>query len=239
MKRGVEAASSGDLGEESWNAHAWEVTGRLPRGSVEGVLPCSRLIVAGRDGEGFYESFFGGRGGTHDATEERGYYIKFDPGPDWGSESCAVNRTIKAGPGFLHSPTDSHGTLQLEQECGVHCFRVRESDALEVSDFLLDMGNRDAHGFLRVGLATYPGYGSYKKVQVDRWDKKKAPAVQESFTSMVEPSSLHFLMERIPGLAKVVRHVFDQLQIDFVEEYSFLKGLHFLVQADPHVRLRV
>ena len=31
----------------------------------------------------------------------------------------------------------------------------------------------------------------------------------------------------------------DQLQIDFVEEYSFLKGLHFVVQADPHVRLRV
>ena len=104
MKRGVEAASSGDLGEESWNAHAWEVTKRLPRGSDEGVLPCSRLIVAGRHGEGFYESFFGGRGGTHDATEERGYYIKFDPGPEWGSESCAVNRTIKAGPGFLHSP---------------------------------------------------------------------------------------------------------------------------------------
>ena len=99
MKRGAEAASSGDLGEESWDAE-WEVTGRLPRGSVEGVLPCSRLMVAGRDGEGLYESFFGGRGGTHDATEERGYYIKFDPGPVWESVSCAVNRTIKGKTTF-------------------------------------------------------------------------------------------------------------------------------------------
>jgi len=90
MKRGVEAASSGDLGEEAWDAHALRPD-RLQRSSVEGVSPLRRTVGRchpGRDGEGLYESFFGGRGGTHDATEKRGYYIKFDPGPVWESESC-------------------------------------------------------------------------------------------------------------------------------------------------------
>eukprot|EP00966_Prymnesium_polylepis_P019673 453632-Prymnesium_polylepis.1 len=99
-----------------------------------------------------------------------------------------------------------------------------------MSDFLLDMGNRDAHGY-RCGWDSphTPGTettGRWRKLQEAGGGSVEqaisAGRRQESFTSMVDPSSLHFLVEHIPGLEKVVRCVFLQLQIDFHREFSFL-----------------
>ena len=40
------------------------------------------------------------------------------------------------------------------------------------------------YGFLKVGLATFAGYGDYQKVEI-KWDKHTALAVQESFSTRV------------------------------------------------------
>ena len=58
--------------------------------------------------------------------------------------------------------------LMLTQTTGVHNFCVDAQSAASINHFLLNRWNRDENGFLRVGLATFAGYGDYQKVEVDK-----------------------------------------------------------------------
>ena len=153
--------------------------------------------------------------------------------PAWNSKVCTTNRYLR-DLGCLESPSELHGRLRLTQTTGVHNFCVDAQSAALTNRFLLDRWNRDDYGFLKVGLATFAGYGDYQKVEVE-WDKDIAPAVQESFSTRVPPTCIHHVIENTPGLEQVTRRVCRQLQLDYPADLEFLKMMHFLVQADAHV----
>ena len=158
------------------------------------------------------------------------------PLPVWESTACATNRELD-GLSCLVSPHGLHGRLELTQATAVHDFCVSEREATLVHNYLVDRWNRDDHGFLTLGHATFAGYGDYQLVEVKKWNKNIAPASQESFSTSIPQSSIQFVIDTMPGLEPVVRRIFRQLQLDFRSGLKCLKMLHFLVQADPHVRL--
>ena len=109
---------------------------------------------------------------------------------------CDTNRELQTlcshAGACMESPTAAHGRLMLTPATGVHCFCVSESDAAAINTYLLDPWNRNEHGFLQVGLATFAGYGDYQRVEVNRWDKATAPVSQESFSTIVPRDSFKF-----------------------------------------------
>ena len=69
-----------------------------------------------------------------------------------------------------------------------------------VHNYLIDWWNRDDHGFLTLGHATFAGYGDYQLVEVKKWNKNIAPATQESFSTSIPQSSIQFVIDTMPGL---------------------------------------
>ena len=88
----------------------------------------------------------------------------------------------------------------MTQGTAVHDFCVSEREAALVHNYLVDRWNRDEHGFLTLGHATFAGYGDYQLVEVKKWNKNIAPASQESFSTSILQSSIQFVIDTMPGL---------------------------------------
>ena len=146
-------------------------------------------------------------------------------------ELCAVNRWVK-GCASIRLLRHSSALLLLPGT-GLHSFQVARSDCAELCQVLTDPMNRDEYGFFEVAGQSYPGYGAYRKVEVESAHKFD-PEAQQQFTSIVPSGSTAGLMASLPSFRQVVLRVFAHLGLGFTDGMAHLKYTHFLVQSNPH-----
>ena len=151
--------------------------------------------------------------------------------PSLARTVCEVNRWLKGCDRIRLKPHAS--ALLLVPDTGLHSFQVARGACEELCQVLTDPMNRDQYGCFEVSGQSYPGYGTYKDVEVEsaaQFDRE----VQQQFTSVVPAGSTAGLMASLPAFREIVLRVFAHMGLGFSDGMASLKFTHFLVQANPH-----
>lgn len=116
--------------------------------------------------------------------------------------------------------------LVVNPDTGVYHFNVPAQAAQRVCNYVTQPSNRSPSGHLFLAGRAFPGYENYKGTESASAHDAK---LQSTFTSAIPPNMVQVVVDCVPGLKEVVRHV--SLEIGTSDHNLHI--IHFLLQSNP------